>query len=301
MKRLKVPDSFQLTPHTYAKYSGPWIENYFFDYWCKHEKGIEHDEKIQHIYIPIFWTDYYVKHGLHKTHPEIQEFLDKNLEKGRKYFTIVQNADGILDKLPENVLVFSTSGNGDISIPLLKQPLTPANKKRDILCSFMGDIEGAANRTGLRQKMYESLKKDKRFHLVHVEGSVGRDGNNTLPFRELLQRSVFSLCPRGYGQSSFRLYEAISAGSIPAYIWDEVEWLPYKDTLDWSEFSISINIRNIESLPGIIDAHTPEMVVQKQTRIKEIYNEYFSYEGTSRQVVKLLSLSRGEIKPEKLI
>ena len=292
IKRLKVPDSFQPPSHTYAGYRGPWIENYFFEYWCRHEKEIINDAKVQHIYIPIFWTDYYVKHGLHKPHHEIQEYLDSKLEQDKKYFTIVQNADGILEKLPENVLLFSCGGKGGVPIPLLKQPLTQGNKKRDILCSFMGAIEGAPNRTGLRQKMYEALKKDKRVHFVVQEGKPGRDGNQTKPFRDLLQRSAFTLCPRGYGQTSFRLYEAMSAGSIPIYIWDEVEWLPYKPLLSWDNFSISIHIDYIDTLPEILSAYTTEMIKGKQKTLAAKYNEYFSYDGVCGKIIKNLS---GEI------
>ena len=43
------------------------------------------------------------------------------------------------------------------------------------------------------------------------------------PFWErMMHTSVFHLCPRGNGPSSYRLYEALQADTIPIYIWDEV-------------------------------------------------------------------------------
>jgi hypothetical protein len=39
-----------------------------------------------------------------------------------------------------------------------------------------------------------------------------------------MHTSVFHLCPRGNGPSSYRLYEALQADTIPIYIWDEVHF-----------------------------------------------------------------------------
>lgn len=38
----------------------------------------------------------------------------------------------------------------------------------------------------------------------------------------LIQGSVFHLCPRGNGPTSYRLYESLQAGTIPIYVWEEV-------------------------------------------------------------------------------
>jgi hypothetical protein len=41
-------------------------------------------------------------------------------------------------------------------------------------------------------------------------------------WEKLIHSSAFHLCPRGNGPSSYRLYEALQADTIPIYIWDEV-------------------------------------------------------------------------------
>ena len=64
--------------------------------------------------------------------------------------------------------------------------------------------------------------------------------------------SKFALAPRGYGKSSFRFFEIFLLGSIPIYVWDDVEWLPYKDILDYSKFCISLNVSDINKLPEIL-------------------------------------------------
>ena len=42
--------------------------------------------------------------------------------------------------------------------------------------------------------------------------------------------------PRGYGPTSFRLYESIEMQSIPIYISDEFI-LPYSNIIDWENFA----------------------------------------------------------------
>ena len=67
-------------------------------------------------------------------------------------------------------------------------------------------------------------------------------------FEKLIKESYFSICPRGYGPTSFRLYESIQMGTVPIYISDKF-FLPYIEFLDWSEFAILLKSRKISSLP----------------------------------------------------
>jgi len=58
------------------------------------------------------------------------------------------------------------------------------------------------------------------------------------------------LAPRGYGRTSFRLYEAFQFNCVPVYISD-VPYLPYVDVIDWSDYAILIGpdqIGNIQSI-----------------------------------------------------
>ena len=40
--------------------------------------------------------------------------------------------------------------------------------------------------------------------------------------------SKFALSPRGYGRSSFRIFECFELGTIPIYIWNDINWLPFQ-------------------------------------------------------------------------
>jgi len=87
---LPVPSRFRPLSHRYAGHAGPWIEDAFYAFWrARRPAGIDR------VYLPVFWTDYYLRHGRLAAHAELQEFLDDSLSPDRRYFTIVQNDDGI--------------------------------------------------------------------------------------------------------------------------------------------------------------------------------------------------------------
>jgi len=269
--RLGVPRELQPRCYRYRRYWGPWIEDYFFNYWCRKEDALCLSQSIDRIYIPIFWTAYYKRYG-QCPHQTIQNFINKNIDPSRKYFTVVQDDDGMLEKTPSNVLVFASGGTGDVPIPLLKKELVVRPKRKDIRVSFVGESSVTHDPKEVRRKTFSTLKSYK--------GCYFSGRRNMREFVDITSRSVFTLCPRGYGRTSFRLYEAMSLGSIPIYIWDDIEWLPYKDKLNWNEFSISINIKDIEKLPAIIDDHSTQKIRKKIEIIKDLYYEYFSKEGS---------------------
>lgn len=43
----------------------------------------------------------------------------------------------------------------------------------------------------------------------------------------IIERSNFTLTPRGHGSASWRMYEALQLGSIPIYQWDYDPLVPY--------------------------------------------------------------------------
>ena len=148
---------------------------------------------------------------------------------------------------PSNCVVYSAAGGGDIPIPLLSGDRPFRSAPKDIFLSFMGSLEGASNAGSVRQRMAEALQGFAHF---------GRGAD----WEQVMGRSVFSLCPRGLGPTSFRLAEAMSLGSIPVYVWDQLEWLPYRDQLDWSQFSVSIHIDEITSLPALLQSISQQKI-----------------------------------------
>lgn len=275
---LPVPASFQPKSHTYAGFSGPWIEQYFYKYWLRHGKNFS--ERFSRIYVPIFWTDYYVRSKNQNPKQELQEFLNNSLDPRKNYFTVVQNDLGILESTPKNLLVFSAGGTGDVPIPLLKGTIPYRNKPKKWLCSFMGSTDTEQGHFNTRKLMCEALKNEPLF--FWSKGSL-KD------FYKITQESVFTLCPRGFGPTSFRLYESMALGSIPVYVWHNTRWLPFSEQIDWEKLAIIIPIEQIRKLPEILNNHSPELIRERQRYIKQVYNTFFTYKGTAKQIIHFLT------------
>jgi hypothetical protein len=279
--RNVVPASGLMRPpaHLYQGYRGPWIEDYFFHHWLRHPAASEVG------YLPVFWTDLFLQAQTHRFTPrQYERFLAEMKAQlafadatPRCYFTLLEYDHMIWgwNAFPRNVAVFSAGGWGDIPIPLLKGSPEFSCPKKDIRVSFVGQLGGGSNATGVRGRMHAAL----RDHALFTSGANWRD---------LMARSTFSLCPRGLGRTSFRLYEALSVGSIPIYLWDDRPWLPYAEELDWSEFSLSLHIDEVGRLPEILAGYDAARIARMQERIRELYPDYFTLEGMSRQILRMV-------------
>lgn len=266
---LQVPAGCRYPAHQ----TGPDVEAYFHRWWREHRPQVAAE------YIPILWTNVYLRYGF-GPQPAAQAVLDR-LDPDKKYFTVVLNDDGILEKVPPNVKVFGCSA-GDVPIPMLCDPHPVTPTRRDILASFIGKLDGYNNRTGVRgeMRMLAGLPD-----LVVSDESVDSES-----YRWLMQRSTFALCPRGYGRTSYRMYEAIQLGTIPVYIYDD-PWLPYQDELDWSEFAVLCSVNQLPELPLRLRSFTRHQVASMQLRLKAVFPDYFTMEAMCRQIEKRIRLS----------
>jgi len=227
------------------------------------------------------WTDYYWRYEF-LPHQELQDFVDLMLEPEKPYFTVLQSFHGIQQELPNDVLVFAAGGPGGVPIPLIRKDLEYSfEPSKEYKVTFQGDFGTTRKRTvDVRRLMHEKLAGRKDFHFLNPDSPEN--------YYTALAKSEFVLCPRGAGPTSFRLHESLSLGAIPIYIWEDVEWLPYREELDWSQLIVSINYRHIDELPGIIEAMPPDEIALKQKYIREHHKEYFSLNGVCRYILRSL-------------
>jgi len=104
----------------------------------------------------------------------------------------------------------------------------------------------------------------------------------------------FMLTPRGVAPSTYSIYETLSMhGSVPIYLWNSIEWLPYKSIAD--KFLISIEWQKYcnDTLFDIIG--TAQKTVANEAKYRAMldwaeqnYDDYFSMRGLKMQIEALL-------------
>jgi hypothetical protein len=101
-------------------------------------------------------------------------------------------------------------------------------------------------------------------------------------FRESVERSLFVLCPRGYGVSSIRLFETMMMGRVPVIISDL--WMP-PTGIDWTRISVRIKEANVESLPRILsDAKGAAVEMGAEARL--VWQRNFARQSGLRRILR---------------
>ena len=279
MRQLELGKQFRPgTSHVYPPFkNGRYMEEYCYEYFFT----VANDSP--YVYIPVFWTNLQNHRGFSKMQSSYNLLLQnafKQYPVDQKYITVVQHDDGPQLDLPKNTVVYGAC-TGTIPLPLIYEDVLqcllttvrPCNK--DLLASFVGTYTTHSVRGAMFTEMY---KKDGIQCHVKAQWSHQVEDDDAARFIELTLRSKFCLAPRGYGRSSFRFFEAMQLDTIPVYVWDDIEWLPYKQQLDYSKFAVSIHKNDIPNLYGILTSISDEKYESMVEELKKV-RHYFTLEG----------------------
>lgn len=275
---MKESENFR-TPKTFNPYPPDAIETfeeYFYKCFLKSPPDLDR------VYIPIFWTNYYISRDYgNEDISDLQLFLNK-LDRDKKYFTIVQYDDSILSDIDDlDILIFTQGGYGkykDKSYPIplhyqLNSVIT--NPDKNIFCSFIGRLSTHP----IRELIFNIFKEMPKYFMSK--------STSYEHFKSIMSSSVFSLCPRGYGQTSFRIYEALQSGSIPVYIYDD-PLIPFKNEFELSDICVLIHQDSIEEIDYILNSKSDEEIKKMQKNGQIFREKYFSYEGCKNTIIKIL-------------
>lgn len=223
-------------------------------------------------YLDISWTALYVNrnHRGRINISDIQDYLNR-LDRSKRYYTVIQYDDGILNKVNHlNLKVFAMSGNRiDYPLPLICQPHKfTFDFERNILANFIG-----AETHPIRREIFR-LNKAHNFY-------ISRNSHSLESFCHILSTSIFTLCPRGYGATSFRICEALQYGSIPVYISDK---FIFPHNLDFTKFGVVIQSKDVKQTERILNEMPKEEIESKQAAIKSVYENYFTFEANKRLI-----------------
>jgi len=262
---------------------GLYLEEYFSKYLKENPQELERE------YIDCHWTNFQIEDWFNGKKWAMQREFNFKVPIDRLYFTVVQYDDGPLLELPPYTMIFGAC-SGHVPIPLIYEDKnnTLINirkktfKEKQHLCSFVGSLTH-----NVRHNMLNHLGNLSGY-VFHINGwTASVPKNNSDMFIKVTTNSKFCLAPRGYGRGSFRFYEAFQLNSIPVYIWDDIEWLPYKEFLDYSKFCISIHVSQIHELPDILESINEEKYNEMQEEYKKV-KEWFTLKGMSEYIVQKL-------------
>lgn len=264
---------------------GDHLEEYFVKYWLKEGAG-------KRKFIPVHWTAVYnhkIKDGLGLGSPNallrqsLQKYLD-SLPKNDKYFIVCTHDDAPLERLPPDTQIFAAGGNAkkiDVPIPLACGPHFEIHDPvRTIPLSFVGSVTHP-----IRQKLLMEVNGKSGVLLQAFEWQENISSERSQNFKQITLNSMFSLCPRGYGATSYRLYEAIQLGAIPVYVSDK-HLLPWSDEIDWSSFCLILKPDQISKIFELTLGMGNKKMREMQTNLVGIWDKHFSIEASCRHIAK---------------
>jgi len=161
-----------------------------------------------------------------------------------------------------------------------KRSVHTLNKK--FLFSFVG-----RNSHKIRAKIFLMKFSRKDVHIEDTSSfnvwdeSITDDHWRFEHYKDVLLKSKFSLCPRGFGPGSIRLFESMSLGVSPVIISDE--WKLPKGP-KWEDFSIVIKKKDLVHLESIISSYEDKFEMMGR-EAKKAYDKYFSEDNYFNYVI----------------
>jgi len=159
------------------------------------------------------------------------------------------------------------------------------DKKRDIFCSFVG-----ANTHPIRQELYDMYKEDENFYFRLEEWNIKIEKRMEMEFKDVAERSIFSLCPRGNGPTSYRLWEVMQLGSIPVFVYDN-KWIPWQDEIKWDDICVFIKTDEISCLKTLLMNISNNQIKYMVEKTSKTYDEYFTMDKVCQKIINKINLN----------
>lgn len=279
---LPIADIFRpiLQPFIYPKHNKDYgVEQDFLKFLGNNQEVVVKDYAIADWhYLPVFWTRWHLNHDYAKTGLKIlQKEVHGAIIDSQKTFTICQYDDGPVVNLGKTKILYaSRKKKSGSDIPLLsaphKIPLLKPSKK------YLGVFSGRITTHPIRKELINACGANNQF-LVHDS-----DTNTKSYVKDMLSGYV-ALCPRGYGGSSFRFYEAMQLGVVPFLIGD-IDTRPFKNQIDWKQ--ISFYAKKCKDIRKIIESVPKKELLEMGLRARKVFYEKLQYGKWPELVLKEL-------------
>lgn len=169
----------------------------------------------------------------------------------------------------------------------------PCSGNEQYLASFVG----SSNTRPVREKLFQIQRSDfflkdtssySYWTTYHAEPS--QRACFWTEYADAIANAKFSLCPRGQGTSSIRLFESMKMGRACVILADD--WQP-NHGIRWDEFSITIPERDASLVPEILALHASR-AAEMGARARQVWEENFSERVLFHRIVELCLDIRNE-------
>lgn len=223
-------------------------------------------------YLPVYWTRWHLNHNYGSVGlGELQDKVNDAIIDENKTFTVCQYDDGPVCDLGNSIVFLSSrKGLSGFDIPLLcashdDKYKSPGNffQPKKHTATFVGRLSTHE----IRKLMANRLCCDTEVCIF--DGDFGTEF-----FAATTASSFVALCPRGYGGSSFRFFEAMSIGVVPFLIGD-IDTRPFKDWLPWDR--ISFYTDSVDQVRLTLRDHSLDEFVRMGLEARVFYNSFLAY------------------------
>jgi hypothetical protein len=166
---------------------------------------------------------------------------------------------------------------------ILYRPLTGKEK-------YLASFVGSRTTHPVRRKFFEFNRED-----IFVKDTSAYSGTTTYhgepdererfwsEYADSLADAKFSLCPRGKGAGSIRLFESMKMGRACVIVSDA--WHP-NDGVDWNSFSIRVPESEASRIPEILEQYA-HRAAEMGNRARTEWENWFSEKVRFHRVVEL--------------
>ena len=174
-------------------------------------------------------------------------------------------------------------------------PFVPSLQNCEYLFCFVGSTRThAVRRRLMRLKHPRAYLEDTSALIPTTERNkafvmVDYQQDTKTHYGEIISRSKFVLCPRGYACSTWRLFETMKAGRVPVIISDQ--WVPPTGPA-WESFSLRVKDRHVARIPDLLERYEANADAMAE-KARTTWEQWFSKETVFHRIVEwCLTLKR---------
>ena len=155
---------------------------------------------------------------------------------------------------------------------------------------YLAAFVGSANTHPVRDGLFRYNRADihvidssKESYNIRYHGSANEKEYFWKRYADSIGDALFSLCPRGRGPGSIRLYESMKTGRACIIIADE--WVP-NEGVDWESFAVFVPEKEVAGIPALLDRLKPR-AKEMGERARVEWEKWFSEEVRFHRVAEL--------------